>query len=142
MTTTCTCAICGQTFTARTSYGLCPLCCSNLALREWDRLQNAIELAEKTHTPVGLTLVQWIATISDFRGLCSFCLKMHHSHIEIIDHAKGLVYDNIAPICSACMVHRRKTFTVAEERVRAYLVDKVEHVEPIILPREELEEVL
>src|SRR5580765_1296179 len=115
------CVICGANFQARHSYGLCALCFSKDRCREWDRLIAATKQAEKAKLPIGLLLVPWLSIISDFNGLCSFCEQYTYSVIEMIDPVKGLVYDNVAPICRACHVHRKYGFNTAEQRVKDIL---------------------
>lgn len=115
------CAICGQMFEARTSYGLCPLCWNRDRLREWDRLTTAQRRAERANLPATLTLVQWLSVLSDFQGLCAYCQEVSFSGMEVVERRLGLAYGNVVPICRACAVHRAGSFDHACERVEAYL---------------------
>lgn len=117
-----TCAICTTTFEARTSYGLCPACYSKDRLREWDRLQSAIKHAQQNNLPVSLTLVQFLGTISDFRGMCAFCQLMPHSVIEMMNPYEGLVWSNIAPACRSCSYIKRAGFGTVQKRIEEYLL--------------------
>jgi hypothetical protein len=117
------CVICGTTFEARHSYGLCSLCSSRDRLREFDRLQSAIRSAERQHLPATLSLVQLLSVISDYKSLCSFCLKVPFSMIHMVNRHDGLVYGNVVLVCRSCEVHTRESFHAAEMRVNAYLAD-------------------
>lgn len=121
MTTPCTCAICGMQFTARTSYGLCPLCLNATNLREWDRLQTATRNARRSGLPATLTLVQWLSVISDHSGACAWCQCVPYRYIEMVRPLGGLTYENVAPICTSCLAHKRNSFELAQDRVLAYL---------------------
>jgi hypothetical protein len=115
------CCICGTDFAARHSYGLCPTCFSKDAARELDRLDSAKHKAQKQGLAATLTLKQLLATVSDFKGLCAWCQEYTYSVIEMVVPSKGLVYDNVVPICRACRTHRVGDFYRAELRVMQYL---------------------
>jgi hypothetical protein len=133
-----TCTICGKTFIARHSYGLCPLCCSKDRLREFDRLESTIRaLRRRGVYPLTLTLIHWLSTISDFAGLCAFCREYTCNVIEMVSRDKGLVYDNVVPACRACSRRRQDGYEEAEDRVRWYLTS--ERVQHFIPSREEIE---
>jgi hypothetical protein len=127
-----TCCICGLTFDARHSYGLCALCFSKDRARELDRVESAAALARRKHiSPITLTLVEWISTLSDFHGLCAFCREYQCSIIEMVSRENGLVYDNIVPCCRACSTRRAESYEKAENRVKTYLGDeRVQHIIP------------
>jgi len=116
-----TCCICGDEFTARHSYGLCPQCCSKDRLREYDRLDSAIAATQRRGKVATLTLPEWLSTLSDFKGLCAFCNDRIYLRIEMVDPDAGLTYDNVVPCCQSCYVRRDEGYEVAEERVRRYL---------------------
>jgi len=116
-----TCVICKSTFEARTSYGLCPACYSKDRLREWDRLQSAIKHPQRDNLPNSLTLLQWLGTVSDFRGQCSACQIMPHSTIEIISPLGGLVWDNIVPMCRSCSQIKHVGWDNTCTRIMTYL---------------------
>lgn len=116
-----TCCICGYSFTARHSYGLCPLCFSRDAAREMDRLATAKYKASKSGLAATLTLREWLTVLSDHTSLCSFCREYQGSVIEMVEPAKGLVYGNVTTSCKACHVRREEGYNVAEDRVRWYL---------------------
>lgn len=125
------CVICGTDFPARHSYGLCPTCFTRDAAREMDRLATATYKARKKGLVATLTLKQLLAVMSDFNGLCAYCQEYAYSIIEMVEPAKGLVYDNVVPSCKACSHHKRYGFDVAEDRVRQYLSsDRVQHETP------------
>ena len=125
------CVICSAEFSARHAYGLCPTCFSKDAARELDRLDSARHKACKNGVKFTLTLREWLGAISDFRGLCAFCQEYTYSIIEMVEPARGLVYDNTAPCCKSCSHHRRYGFDVAEDRVRWYLSsEKEQHETP------------
>jgi hypothetical protein len=116
-----TCVLCGMPFNARHNYGLCPICSNQHTLREFDRWDNAVERARKAYLPADLSFAHWLATISDFKGLCAYCRYMHLHSIQMVNERLGLTYDNIVPICEACRRMRRETFQAAERRIAAYL---------------------
>jgi hypothetical protein len=116
-----TCLICGLTFECRTSYGLCSLCARKDTLRELDRLESAKRHAERMKLSTELNLVQWLAEISDFRGLCAWCQEMPHSEIAMVNPLAGLTWENTAPICRVCSLHKRQGFDTAQRRVQSYL---------------------
>lgn len=134
---TSTCAICGMSFEARTSYGLCPLCWSRDKLREFDRFTSAQRHAERLNLPIDLTLVQWMSTASDFKGLCAFCLEVPFSMIEMVDPRLGLIWENVVPICKACHKHKHTSFEAAEQRVRVYLATESDEEESVCEESEE-----
>lgn len=123
------CVICATSFEARTSYGLCPSCYSKDRLREWDRLQSAIKYAQRDNLPNSLTLLQWLGTVSDFRGQCSACQIMPHSTIEMINPLAGLVWDNIVPMCRSCSQIKRTGWHNACTRIMTYLAANVNRSE-------------
>jgi len=116
-----TCAICGTDFAARHSYGLCASCFSPTLAREFDRLENAKHKAQKQGLAATLTLMQLLATMSDFAGLCAWCQEHTYSVIEMVGPALGLTCDNTATCCRACSKHRKHGFLLAEKRVMVYL---------------------
>jgi len=116
-----TCSLCGCEFVARHSYGLCPGCCSKDHLREYDRLDSAIAAAERCGKIATLTLPEWLATTSDFKGLCAFCTDRTYLRIEMVDPDAGLTYENVVPACQSCHVRRSEGYQTAEDRVRRYL---------------------
>jgi hypothetical protein len=116
------CVICGALFEAHTSYGLCKRCWASDKLREWDRLQSETARAQRKGLPVTLTLVQWLNTVSDFRGCCAWCEKVGYSNIEMLVPENGLVWHNAVPSCRSCSVHHRNGFENAEQRVKEYLM--------------------
>src|SRR6266568_3547875 len=59
--------------------------------------------------------------ISDFQGHCAYCLVQPYSVIEMVKPYKGLMRDNVVPICRACQVHKQNGFESAEERIEAYV---------------------
>jgi hypothetical protein len=133
-----TCTICGLTFEARHSYGLCPSCFSRDRARELDRVESTIKaLRRKNVWPLQLTLVEWLSTISDFMGMCAFCREYQCNVIELVSRDKGLVYDNVVPACRACSRRRQDGYEEAEDRVRVYLT--AERVQHFIPSREEIE---
>ncbi len=116
-----TCCICGASFTAHHSYGICERCFSKDKLREWDRLLSASKRAERANLPFSLLLPHWLSILSDFHGLCAYCEQYTYSVIEMIDPCKGLIYDNVVPACLACHKHRQYGFDTAEQRVKDIL---------------------
>lgn len=119
------CLICGATFRARTSYGLCSQCCHKDTLREFDRWHSAIRQAEKMNVPTDLTLLQWLGTISDNRGLCIFCQLAPHSMIEPMNPFAGLTWQNVVPACRSCSFIKRTGFGTVQKRVMEYLLSNV-----------------
>jgi hypothetical protein len=115
------CVLCCVPFDARTSYGLCPLCYSKDRLREYDRVESSRHHALRNNLPATLTLQQWLACLSDFAGLCSYCGLVPFSVIEIVDERKGLSHNNVVPSCRVCSHYRKQPFEQAEIRVRQYL---------------------
>ncbi len=116
-----TCCLCGDIFLARHNYGLCPQCCSKDLLREWDRVESAKFQAERRNIVATLTLPEWLATVSDFKGLCAFCQNHTYNLIERVDSEGGLTYDNVVPACRPCSDRRAEGYEKAESRVRSYL---------------------
>lgn len=121
MSSTSTCEICGLPFESRTSYGLCPLCWEKSKLREYDRLHSAKYHAGRAQVPATLTLVQWLSVVSDFKGLCAYCLEVPFSVIEQVSPLAGLIYENVVPACKACHKIKRTGFEQAHSRVLSYL---------------------
>lgn len=133
------CTICGQTFEARHSYGLCSICFSKDRARELDRIESTVRaLRRQGVSPLSLSLPQWLSTLSDFTGLCAFCKEYQCSVIEMVSPDKGLVYDNVVPACRACSKRRKEGYEEAEDRVRVYL--NVEREQHSIPQNEECEE--
>ena len=116
-----TCSLCGQTFEARHAYGLCPACFTRDAAREFDRLENARYKAQKQGLAATLTLKQLLSVLSDSHGKCSFCDEYPCSHIEMVEPAKGLTYDNVVCSCRACHKRRSEGYGTAEHRIKQYL---------------------
>jgi hypothetical protein len=116
-----TCVLCSASFEAHTSYGLCPACWQRDRLREFDRLESAKKFARLANLPVSLTLIEWLAILSDFQGHCAYCQLGHYSIIEMVDRTKGLVRDNVVPACRSCDVYVRTSWSSACERVAAYV---------------------
>jgi hypothetical protein len=117
-----TCTLCGLTFNARYSYGLCSRCFSKDKCREYDRVESAVRAAQRQRVyPISLTLPEWLSAVSDWKGLCSFCEEYSFSLIEMIEPSKGLVYANVVPACRACSTIRRVGMDTAEQKVRDYL---------------------
>ncbi|MEO6891009.1 MAG: hypothetical protein ABI324_18645 [Ktedonobacteraceae bacterium] len=115
------CALCSSFFEARTSYGLCPACWTRDRLREYDRVASVSTHARRAHAQVTLSLVEWLSVVSDFKGLCAYCLTLPFSRIEMVNPAAGLTYANVVPCCRACAVHKEHTFEAASHRVQSYL---------------------
>lgn len=115
------CSLCGSVFEARTSYSLCAQCFSRDTARELDRIESLRRQMHRAGLPDRLTLLQWIATVADFRGRCALCLKMPFTHIELFIYERGLVYENVFPCCPACAVHLHTSFPLAVQRVATYL---------------------
>ena len=123
-----TCAICSITFKARHSYGLCPQHCTKDLLREHDRVESAIARAQRHSIPATLSLLQWISTLSDFKGLCAFCSKSRFNIIEMVRPDEGLTSDNVVPCCEACHARRAEGYSTGEHRVKQYLsTERVQH---------------
>jgi hypothetical protein len=117
-----TCCICGLTFEARNSYGICTSCFSRDRLREYDRVESAARQAHREHiVPITLTLVEWLSVLSDFAGVCALCKRYGASKILMFDRTKGLIYTNVLPACYACEHHWTNGFEAAREAVRLYL---------------------
>src|ERR1700739_1216103 len=132
-----TCTLCGLTFNARHSYGLCEKCYSKDRLRELDRVDSAARQAHrKGIVPATLVLVEWLSVLSDHAGLCAFCCTYSASVIEMYDRTKGLTYDNVIPACKACVAMRRGGIEEAEKRIGTYLS---EHKLPNYIPQNEEE---
>jgi hypothetical protein len=130
-----TCQICQSSFPSRTACSLCPQCLSRDRLREWDRIANAEHYARRNGLICTLTLIQWLSTIADFRGLCAYCLEYSCNVIERVDIKSGFTAENVVPCCRACSKRRREGYEYAENRVRAYL--STERVQRTILQRED-----
>jgi hypothetical protein len=134
-----TCTICGKTFTARHTYGLCPSCTSSDRLREFDRVESASRLARRHGiSPVTLTLVDWLATLSDYHGLCALCKRYTANRILMFDPSQGLTYTNVIPCCGACEYHYIHGFDTAIETVKEYLT--VQTLPRFIIPNPNEEE--
>lgn len=116
-----TCAICAQPFEAKTSYGLCPLCCTRDSLKEFDRLESATRQTKREGFRATLTLLEWLSILSDFNGKCAYCFDHFAYYIERVDPDRGLGKDNAVPICGACHQHKVHGFDRACARVAAYL---------------------
>lgn len=117
-----TCVICGMTFEARHSYGLCNRCFSRDRLREFDRVESAVRQARKAGiVPNTLCLPEWLSVLSDFAGVCALCKRYGASKILMAERSKGLVYANVIPACYACEYHYIHGFDAAKEEIRIYL---------------------
>jgi hypothetical protein len=44
-----------------------------------------------------------------------------YNFIETVKPYRGLVRDNVVPVCRSCQVHKQNSFDAAIERVQAYL---------------------
>jgi hypothetical protein len=119
------CILCGQDYqvpstTPRSYQGLCSLCFSQDALREWDRLESF-----RSHlapgTPDTLTLQEWLQIITRYRSKCALCLVVHFSRIAIWIPAAGLSVGNTVPLCTACSFHKDHSWRDAIQRLDAQL---------------------
>lgn len=124
-----TCLICGSTFTARHSYGLCPQCIRRDTLREYDRLRSASRFADRAKLPNTLTLLQWLSVVSDWRGKCALCEEMVHHEIAMLNPIAGLVWENVVPVCRSCSQHLHHGFETALKKAREYLTANVGRTE-------------
>ena len=118
------CALCSdeyQPYSRLAGYDLCQRCWSKDILREYDRLASARRQAERAGLPATLTLREWLAIITDWRGLCAYCQVSFYAAIDVCRPADGLTATNAVPICKACSVHKNGSFAAAMERVQAYL---------------------
>ncbi|OLD63927.1 MAG: hypothetical protein AUF65_00835 [Chloroflexi bacterium 13_1_20CM_50_12] len=115
------CTICGKTFDARHSYGLCPIHCVRDTLRELDRVESIARYAKRTSKLCTITLLQWMSVLSDHMGLCAFCQEYTANVIEMFNPSEGYTYANVIPACKACSHMRRQTFESAEIRIANYL---------------------
>jgi hypothetical protein len=134
------CVLCNAQFEARTSYGLCPACWQRDRLREFDRLESAKKFARVSNLPVTLTLIEWLAILSDFQGHCAYCQIGHYAIIEMVDRSKGLVRDNVVPACRSCDVFVRTSWDEAANRVISYVANR--NSLPFLFALEEEEEIL
>jgi hypothetical protein len=117
-----TCCICGLTFEARNSYGVCGKCYSSDRLRAFDKVESATRQARRNGIfPVLLTVPEWLSILSDFAGSCALCRKATATKILRFDRTKGLTYGNVVPSCASCEEHHINGFDTAQERVRLYL---------------------
>lgn len=116
------CALCFATFESQTSYGICPQCYNRDNLREFDRLETALHHARRARVPATLTLIEWLAILSDFNASCAYCLVEHFDRIEMVEREKGLVKGNVVPICKSCLAHRKEGWSAAVTRVQEYLL--------------------
>jgi len=116
-----TCCICGLTFEARHSYGLCPTHCNKDTLREFDRVESLARYARRNNIYCSLTLIEWLSTLSDFYGLCAFCKEYTANVIERLVLPDGYTYFNVVPACKACSTMRRTSFERAVEQLAVYL---------------------
>lgn len=131
-----TCTICGLTFTARNSYGLCPIHCTRDTLREYDRVETTARHAKRHNILCSLTLLEWLSALSDYYGECAFCREYTANVIAMYDAEQGYTYANVIPACKACHTLRKEGMTKAEERVHVYLLSS----RPIRLFRDMQEE--
>jgi hypothetical protein len=115
------CALCDESFEARTTYGICNSCYTKDHLREFDRWTVARTHAERLHVPVTLTFNQWISIASDYHGHCAYCLIEPLRFVEMVDPLAGFTKQNVVGICRVCQLHKQRSFASAEQRVRAYL---------------------
>lgn len=123
------CAICGECFESKTSYGLCSRCYSKDKLREWDRLQSAIKHAQRDNIPNSLTLIQWLSVLSDFRACCAYCQQPSYSIIDTVSPIAGLVWSNVVPACRSCAQIKRIGWENAYARVTMYLTANMNRTE-------------
>lgn len=114
------CVICGASFDAHTSYGLCAQCWSRDKGREFDRLKSAEQRAMVAQVPATLTLPEWISILNDFDSKCALCRVEPYREMGRLDPCKGLNKANTLPLCRGCAVHLRLGFEAALERVRGY----------------------
>jgi hypothetical protein len=131
-TLTAICALCDESFEARTTYGICPDCYDRDKLREFDRWQKGKMHAERAHVPVTLTFTDWLSVVTDFHGHCGYCLTEPLRYIEMVDPLAGFTKQNVVGICRVCQIHKQRSFTAAEQRVRAYL--DYDPSQPVPLP--------
>lgn len=117
-----TCSICGKSFDAHSSYGICSACFSRDRLREYDRVESAVRQARREGIcPISLVLLEWLSILSDAHGVCLLCKRYGASKILMADRAVGLVYANVIPACYACEHHYIHGFDSAKEEIKLYL---------------------
>lgn len=115
------CTICGLTFEARHSYGLCPTHATRDTLREFDRIESIARYAHRNDKLCSITLLQWLSVLSDYAGCCAFCQHYTANVIEMFNPSEGYTYANVVPACKACSTMRRQTFESADDRIARYL---------------------
>jgi hypothetical protein len=117
-----TCVICGLSFQARHSYGLCSRCFSRDVAREFDRVESTVKKARRDGIfPISLCLPEWLSVLSDYAGCCAFCQQYTANVIEMFNPSEGYTYANVVPACKACSTLRRQTVAHAEARIATYL---------------------
>ena len=117
------CCICGKDLdpSVRHSYGLCPLHATRDLLREYDRIESLVKYAYRNSILCSITLLEWMAVLSDFRGCCACCQHYTANVIEMFNPSEGYTYFNVIPACKACSIIRRETMKKTEARIAAYL---------------------
>ena len=118
------CVLCGVTYTApahlKGYQGLCEQHYNRDVLREWDRLESARKrLAEGV--PNTLTLSEWLAIVTSYRGQCALCEMAPLNVCAIWIPAAGLVAGNTVPLCRICHFFKEHSFISAIDRVSAQL---------------------
>jgi hypothetical protein len=116
-----TCTICGLTFTARHSYGLCPTHATRDTLREFDRVESLARQAHRNKILCSITLIHWLSVLSDHAGCCAFCQEYTANVIERFNPSEGYTYANVVPACKACSTLRKQTLAHVEARIATYL---------------------
>ncbi len=119
------CILCGEDYEPPAGAGryavLCPRCWSKDTLREYDRLESAKRQAQRSGLPATLMLGEWLAIVTDWRGLCAYCQESYYSAIDLYRPGEGLTASNTVPICRACSVHKSSGWETAIGRVAAYV---------------------
>jgi hypothetical protein len=74
--------------------------------------------------PISISLVEWLAILSDFHGNCALCKKYTANRILIFNRSQGLIYRNILPACAACEHHFIHGFDTAKQEAARYLSEQ------------------
>lgn len=129
----CVCILCSGVYYARYPEinSPCNPCLWSIPETQEEKVKTHLRRALKAGKPATLTVDEWIATLTDFRFKCAYCLQAEY---EVLEHFRpvesaGTTAENCIPACQSCNIRKRQDrangIPAADlNRVRAYLVNR------------------
>lgn len=105
--------------------------------RESARVKAHLKIAKRLGTQATLTLAEWNQTISDFKGMCAYCLSRQ---FEVLEHfisvnIAGTHAGNCLPACSRC--NSRKRDLTGETLIELFGREVIVNAQKYLLSRAE-----